>query len=431
MTKSKWAIALVLPFTIAQAPGADAGPLDGIWKPVQITDEASTIPKPALEDVSLTIVDDRYVMVLPDGALEFQAKLNESATPAQIDLIATAGANKGRAFKGVYERRGDDLKIAYSAYDEPRPAGLNEAKEGTRISAWRHVSDGRQPLTSKPVKNSIGMDFVMLLPGTFLMGAPVSEQSKGARLDEAQRRVTITRPFYLSTHEVTRGEFRQYREAVRRKEPGTSPRKYSPGGITTAKDGVNRLDPNGSWDKVPFPQEDNHPVVYVSWNEANDFCKWLSAKEKKTYRLPTEAEWEFAARGGTDTPYWWGENAEGAEGKANVADRTYSERFPTRDFRLSYSDGFVFTAPVGSFNPNPKGLVDMTGNVFEWVQDWYSLPSLEPARNPKGPEKGELKVAKGGGWASSPAESRAAFRFKDSPDLRFSGMGFRVLLQVD
>jgi formylglycine-generating enzyme required for sulfatase activity len=286
-------------------------------------------------------------------------------------------------------------------------------------------------MDNSTVRNSLEMEFKLILPGTFLMGSTIRDQTNFGRLDEGQRRLSISRPFYLGAYEVTRGQYRQYQDALQRGEASPANVALPPGGATTAIDGINRFDANANWDAPPFPQNDEHPVIYVSWHEAVAFCSWLSMKEGRTYRLPTEAEWEYAARGGSSTTYWWGDDPEGALGKANIADRAYAARFPVRDYGLKYNDGFIFTAPVGSFQANPFGLHDMIGNVFEWVQDWYALPSTSPDHDPKGPDNGQLKVAKGGGWASAPAESRLSFRFREDPSLRFSGMGFRVLLQVD
>lgn len=174
-----------------------------------------------------------------------------------------------------------------------------------------------------------------------------------------------------------------------------------------------------------------HPVVFVTWEDTVDFCDWLSVKEGKTYRLPTEAEWEYAARGGTQTAYWWGDDPNGGSGNANLAERSYVERFPGRDFKLAFDDGYIFTAPVGRFEPNPFGLYDMSGNVLEWVLDWWSPPPLDPQRDPQGPATGQFKLAKGGGWATHPADARSGFRFHDALSNRFAGMGFRVVLQID
>jgi formylglycine-generating enzyme required for sulfatase activity len=242
-------------------------------------------------------------------------------------------------------------------------------------------------------------------------------------VEEGQRRVTLSRPFYIGAHEVTVAQYRQFANEQKR--------VVSPGGVTTRVDGLNRFDPAASWSNVGFPQTDRHPAVYISWEDASQFCVWLSQKEGKLYRLPTEAEWEFAARGGTQSAYWWGEDITGAEKRANFGDQSYAKRFPDHDFKTGVDDGHVFTSEVGSFAANAFGLYDVSGNVFEWVQDVYGLLGPAPDRDPTGPPNGQFRVARGGGWATKPEGVRSAFRFREDPSLRFSGMGFRVVLQID
>ena len=130
------------------------------------------------------------------------------------------------------------------------------------------------------------------------------------------------------------------------------------------------LDPSKNWRNPGFPQTDDHPVVCVSHNDAMAFCQWLSQKEGRTYRLPTEAEWEFACRADTTTLYSNGDDPEGLVSIANVADATFKRKFP--DFAcIKGDDGYPYTASVGSFAPNRWGLYDMIGNVWEWCADWY------------------------------------------------------------
>ena len=126
-----------------------------------------------------------------------------------------------------------------------------------------------------------------------------------------------------------------------------------------------------SWRNTGFEQTDEHPVVNVSWNDAVAFCKWLSKKEGKTYRLPTEAEWEYACRAGTTTRYYSGDDPETLAKVGNVADAALKAKFPDWKYTIKASDGYVFTAPVGKFKPNAFGLYDMHGNAWQWCADWY------------------------------------------------------------
>ena len=126
-----------------------------------------------------------------------------------------------------------------------------------------------------------------------------------------------------------------------------------------------------SWRNAGFEQTDEHPVVCMSWNDAVEFCKWLSRKEGKTYRLPTEAEWEYACRAGTTTRYYSGDDPETLAKVGNVADAAAKAKFPEWTWTIKASDGYVFTAPVGRFKPNAFGLYDMHGNAGQWCADWY------------------------------------------------------------
>ena len=148
---------------------------------------------------------------------------------------------------------------------------------------------------------------------------------------------------------------------------------------------------NYSWRNVGFAQTDLHPVVCVSWNDAVAFCDWLSRKEGKTYRLPTEAEWEYACRAGTTTRYWCGDDPEGLARAANVPDASAKSLFPAWK-TIGASDGCVFTAPVGSYRPNPFGLYDMHGNAWQWCSDWaYSrYYEISPPADSAGARVGEM-----------------------------------------
>ncbi len=181
-----------------------------------------------------------------------------------------------------------------------------------------------------------------------------------------------------------------------------------------------------------FPQADNHPVTNVSWNDAIKFCAWLSDKEHKTYRLPTEAEWEYACRAGTRTRFWSGDNPESLVKIANSYDKSTERIQPEwAKFALKGDDGFEFTAPVGSFRPNAFGLYDMHGNVWQWVSDFYSPEyyAKSPVDDPQGPPPDRKHVRRGGGWATWSFYCRASFRNYNTPQSRYFNLGFRVVME--
>jgi formylglycine-generating enzyme required for sulfatase activity len=193
-------------------------------------------------------------------------------------------------------------------------------------------------------------------------------------------------------------------------------------------------DPRYSWRDPGFPQGEDHPVVNVTWNDAVAFCGWLSRKEGKTYRLPTEAEWEYACRAGTTTRYNFGDEPEDLAGSANVYDATshplYNEALWGR-YELGSRDGFCFTAPVGRFRPNRWGLYDMHGNVWEWCSDWYGENYYKqcPVDDPKGPEAGIRHSRRGGAWHSFALYVRPCYRNYNTPQSRYPNLGLRVVLE--
>jgi formylglycine-generating enzyme required for sulfatase activity len=161
------------------------------------------------------------------------------------------------------------------------------------------------------------------------------------------------------------------------------------------------------------------------------FCKWLSGKEGKNYRLPTEAEWEYTCRAGTKTRFSFGDEPESLAKAGNVADAMLKAKLFADDPRrpaLKASDGYVFTAPGGRFKPNAFGLYDMHGNAWQWCADWHGIDYYEkcPADDPNGPASGTTRVLRGGSWLSPAVCARSAHRLSEAPDYRDDHTGFRV-----
>jgi formylglycine-generating enzyme required for sulfatase activity len=205
--------------------------------------------------------------------------------------------------------------------------------------------------------------------------------------------VTIDQPFYLGAHLVTVGNFRAFVEATGHK--------------TVTEQGR-------SWREPGWQQTDSHPVACLGWHDAAAFCAWLTKKEQRTYRLPTEAEWEYACRAGSSTAYNFGDDSAQLIEHGWYRGNSYSKAHP-----------------VGEWKPNRWGLYDMHGNLLQWCGDWYDAKFYDKVEreNPHGPAQGSRRVLRGGSWNSDAHECRSAYRTSELPDTyRSDRGGFRIVL---
>jgi formylglycine-generating enzyme len=285
--------------------------------------------------------------------------------------------------------------------------------------------------------NSVGAKLVLIPAGEFYMGSTPMEIGHVRHIDptfkkeweqeeQPQHHVRIGRPFFISAHEITKGEFAQF---VRATSYQTDAKRDGKGGCGfDAVTGEFKQDPIYDWQNTGFPQTDRDPVVNVSWNDAVAFCEWMTRREKAVYRLPTEAEWEYCCRAGTTTQFYCGDDPEALPSTANVADATLKQKFHNWT-AIAARDGFAFTAPVGSFQANAFGLFDMHGNVWEWCHDWYAKGyyARSAENDPQGPLRGTVRVFRGGSWYDSAALCRSTFRNWDVPTYRDYFLGFRVV----
>ena len=328
------------------------------------------------------------------------------------------------------------VRADLSGENQNRPAALAapfDVSEARSARAW--WSAGLK--LPAELTNSLGTKLVLIPAGEFYMGSTPREIGQVKRFaptfkkeweqeEQPQHRVRISRPFYLGLHEVTRKEFAQF---VRTTGYQTDAKRDGKGGCGfDAATGEFRQDPVYDWQNPGFSQQENEPVVNVSWNDATAFCDWLSRKEKAVYRLPTEAEWEYACRAGTISLFCTGDEPESLATVGNVADGTLKAKFPNWN-TIGSRDGFAFTAPVGSFHPNAFGLFDMHGNVWEWCQDWYASGyyAKSPENDPPGPLRGSVRVFRGGSWYDAADLCRSAFRYWDLPTYRDYFLGFRIV----
>jgi len=267
--------------------------------------------------------------------------------------------------------------------------------------------------------------------GRFLMGAPDDARD---RIDAElpQHEVAIERGFAIARTEVTVGQFREFVRAS-----GYVPDSVKLGGssVYDERSGALRDDGSATWqdDYAGDKAADNLPVVNVSWNDADAYVQWLSQRTGKRYRLPSEAEFEYVLRGGTDSRYWWGNGVPGSalENLTGSADRSRSGRRWSNAFRI-YRDGYWGPAPVMSFAANPFGLYDINGNVSEWVQDcWHESYLRAPTDGSAWVNPGcSAHVVRGGSWGSSPDQVMSAYRQGANADVRSARVGFRVAREL-
>lgn len=290
--------------------------------------------------------------------------------------------------------------------------------------------------------NSLGMTLRHVPAGRFRMGSAPGEP--GHRTNEGPaHEVVIPRDFLMASTETTVGQFARFvaetghvTEAERDAAGGFG-LDWDTGRVVQARD-IDFRDPGFPG----FTPGDEHPAILLSWSDAEAFCRWLSEREGRRYRLPTEAEWEYAARGGTTGTWWHGEDP---HGKANVADAALAAAIPAIPRTEAWDDGYAFLAPVGRYPANPLGLHDMHGNVWEWCADRHDdtayarratgephVDRVAPVAAATPGEDPGFRVIRGGGWLNPADQSRAAQRVYFTPTFRYCLLsGFRVVCEVD
>ena len=285
-----------------------------------------------------------------------------------------------------------------SHWPKPPMAWSNET-----IEVQAATPEGMQSVKVTYYINSIGMKLVRIEPGTFLMGLTDDIAREVGPLKPVggpmytQHRVTLTKPYLVGAFEVANKYYEMFDREHKRHRP-----KYQDG-----------------------PDAENHPVQPLTWQEAELFCRWLSEKEGRPYGLPSEAQWEYACRAGTTNQTYWGDNLDDRT-KANVAGAVGA----TGHAHWS-DDGYEYTAPVGSFPPNPWGLYDMIGNAREWVADWYAPFTKDSVVDPVGPPTGHCRANKSDGWMAPLHRVCSAYRDGDAPHDAKDIHGFRISCEIE
>lgn len=269
---------------------------------------------------------------------------------------------------------------------------------------------------------------VVVPRGSFLMGEPQRGRSQSGA-EQPQHEVTIAKGFAMARAEVTVAQFRAF---VR--QSGYTPDSDRLGSAAVYDEANGRMQSRSGagWqdDYAGERAQANDPVVNVSWNDARAYVEWLSRRTGQPYRLPTEAEFEYAERAGTTTAYWWGDGtpAGKVENLTGAGDRSPAHRSWANAFK-KYNDGYWGPAPVMSFRPNPFGLYDISGNVSEWVADcWHENYVRAPGDGSAWVNPGcAERVIRGGSWGSAPEQDRSSFRIGAAADARSGRVGFRVV----
>jgi formylglycine-generating enzyme required for sulfatase activity len=270
----------------------------------------------------------------------------------------------------------------------PCIAALVGCSQSIKVAGTPPAELGVEPRPPNAFVNRVGMRMVRIPAGSFLMGSPETEKGRYSG-EGPQHEVTITRPFYMSACEVTQGQYQKVMEV--------NPSRF---------------------------QGADKPVETVSWEDAVGFCRMVSEREGRVYRLPTEAEWEYACRAGSTTAFFCGDAPDDLGQYAWYRPRWLG------DFLLFVFPEHFTTRPVGKKRSNPWGLYDMYGNVWEWCQDWYGPYSPRPEVNPTGPREGRRRVLRGGAYANSPRQFRSAARCHYRPSNGLDNVGFRVVCEV-
>ncbi|MCW5212766.1 formylglycine-generating enzyme family protein, partial [Desulfobulbus sp. TB] len=357
------------------------------------------------------------------GELVVTDKQGNVLVYAEVTVRSSLFTNTARADRtlvlpvGEYEFQVENSKGIGTAWQKISVS--NDAKKVEEFEpTWF-----RDPLQD----GGLGPAMVPIEGGSFRMG---DIQGLGQNDEKPVHEVSVD-AFALGRHEVTVGEFRAFIE-----QSGYQLKENSGCYVDQDKTGDWEELEAAGWDRPFFAQSDDQPVVCVSWEDATAYAQWLSEQTGQQYRLPTEAEWEYAARAGTETIRYWGDDADDACGFANVGDIAFGLYYPSKKKgKHNCLDGWIYTAPTGSLDPNGFSLYDMMGNAWEWTADWYDekyyavSPAKGPVTNPQGPTEGTGtgRVFRGGGLSSFPVNVRSAFRMFEVPAYRNFLSGFRLV----
>lgn len=364
----------------------------------------------------------QFVFRLAAGAA---AKPKTSAPSAQASeapapsAALTQAEQELKALEAQERQAEEQQKLAAVQQEIERKKKQIEDKKKAVIEEARVRPPSAPAQMGREITGKDGARMVLIPAGEFRMGS-----YDGDAEEKPAHQVSLD-VFYMDKYEVTNKLFDAFVRAMGYRTTAEREGKawaYLRDEKWTEESGADWRKPEGAT-SVFASNREGHPVVSVSWEDADAYCRWTDK------RLPTEAEFEYALRAGTQTKYWWGDGSPGSRRVANIADETNKREFPGRPWPImeGYTDGYARTAPVGSFEANAFGLYDMTGNAAEWTADWYGEKYYEvsPVRNPKGPSSGQYRVLRGGSWFNGPRTVRSALRTRNTPAYRHAPLGFR------
>jgi formylglycine-generating enzyme required for sulfatase activity len=422
--------------------GTGDGNALAIYRKVLSLDPENAVARQGLEQVQRTALDRALTAAAQNQDAQADAALEDASAilPSSSALAETRArilAMRGQRSSGLLSQAQSALDAGNLDLAEKLAQQARALGDDAKVQAFlKHVQDARTYSSYRPgqVISDRYLDIVGSAPamvvvplGSFQMGASGHENS-----EQPQHQVELARGFAIGRAEVTVAQFGEFVRAS-----GYTPDSDRLGGASVYDEDSGRMQTkaDADWrdDYAGNRARDSDPVVNVSWNDARAYAQWLSQRTGKRYRLPTEAEFEYAERAGTNTPYWWGEGApkKRVENLTGSGDRSPSHRSWSNAFG-EYDDGWWGPAPVMSFAANPFGLYDIDGNVSEWVEDcWHDNYTRAPRDGSAWVNPGcALRVVRGGSWGSAPDQDRSAFRQAAGVDARSGRVGFRVVREL-
>ena len=355
-----------------------------------------------------------------DAEISKKSKVMTEGLQAQFAKMPTAEMQKVCS--------GQFVEMLFSQMDFAGLLDKYRTKMNNKIVTKQSVA---KPTKKKPVKLEqtfadpiAGMEFILVKGACFEMGDTFGD---GESNEKPVHKVCVD-DFYIGKYAVTVGQFRKFIN-----DTGYRPMSEKGGCSTVVTGGRWTIDRKTNWHSLGFSQDDNHPVVCVTWHDAVEFSQWLSRTSGQSYRLPTEAEWEYAARSGGKKEKYAGfseENQMYFYGNFCDSNCEFSGKISGQN------DGYKYTAPVGSYKPNDLGLYDMTGNVWQWCSDragldWGKYYAESPRDNPQGPASGAGRALRGGSWGDKPSSIRAASRSAEYASMANVKFGFRLVSTPD